>query len=127
MDPITNIQDFIKTNLRNVYRTDNYYQKLLVSPNPEKHIFKIPIEDFFLEHRNEFKVLEASTMIDDLYFYKPKLFSQIYYGTTEMWLPVLRLNNMRNITEFNKSIIKVYNKAVVKDLINIFFKREGKL
>ena len=127
MDPITNIDDFIKINKQNVYRVDNYYDKLLVSPNPEKHIFKIAIQDFFLEHKKEFKILETQEMVNELFFYKPKMFSQSYYGTTEMWLPLLRVNNMRNITEFNKTLIKVYNKTVVKDLIDIFFKREGKL
>lgn len=127
MDPVTNINDFIKLNKRNVYRTDNYYKKILLSPDASKHIFKIPIEDFFIEHKRDFQILESEEMIDELYFYKPKLFSLNYYGTTEMWLPILRVNGMKSLVDFNKSIIKVYNKTVVKDLINIFFKREGKL
>ena len=59
-------------------------------------------------------------------FYKPKMVSMELYGTTELWLSLLRVNEMTNITEFHQPLIKVYNPDQVKELITIFFKREGK-
>ena len=59
-------------------------------------------------------------------FYKPKMLSYELYGTTELWLAILRANNMKNISEFHYPIIKVYQPDRLKELIKVFFKREDK-
>ena len=50
--------------------------------------------------------------IPEAMYYNPKMLSLTLYGTTELWLGLLRVNNMKNVTEFHKPFIKIYNPYV---------------
>lgn len=126
MDAITNIYQFINRNKKTSYNLQNFYDTIFVSENPNEHIFKIPIDDLFLKYRDALKGIEKSYYVDQTYFYKPKMLSMVLYDTTEFWLALLRINGMKNVTEFNRSIIKIYDETLIKELLNIFLKREGK-
>lgn len=123
---VTYIDSYIKDSELAVMNLKNFYETLLVSDvDNRRHTIRIPINDFFLKYRSQLESSATYYNMTDNYFYKPKTLSYDLYDTTEMWLSLLRLNSMRNIIEFNKSIIKIYNPYQVKNLINIFFKREG--
>lgn len=126
MDAITNIYQFINRNKKTSYNLKNFYDTIFVAENPNEHIFKIPIDDFFLKYKDALKGIEKSYYVDQTYFYKPKMLSMVLYDTTEFWLALLRINGMKNVTEFNRSIIKIYDETLIKELLNIFLKREGK-
>ena len=122
------MDEYIKDGNLAVLSLKNFYQTILTSDiNDREHIIRIPIDDFFLKYRRELEPTIQIYNIPDMYFYKPKALSLELYGTTELWLALLRVNRMRNITEFCQSIIQIYNAGMVKELIGIFFKREGKI
>ena len=128
MPNITYIQSYIKDGQTSVIGLKNFYDTLLVTDvDNRNHIFKIPINDFFLKYRHQLEDAIQWYSVADSFIYKPKSLSLDLYGTTEMWLSLLRLNNMRNISEFYEPIIQVYSPGEVKRLINIFFKRDGKV
>lgn len=109
-------------NLRKIYDTI-----LVTEADNRNNMFRIPINDIFLKYNEQFADTIQNYALPEFYFYKPKLLSYELYGTTELWLALLRINGMRNISEFNKSIIKVYTPDQIQELIQIFFKRERKI
>ena len=123
---ITYIDKYIADGKKETLSLKNFYDTLLVGDvDDPNHVFKISIGDFFIKHRDELESIVQYYSIPQSMFYKPKTVSYELYGTTELWLSILRLNNMRNITEFHQPIIKVYNANSIKELIDIFFKRAG--
>lgn len=103
----------------------NFIESILISNQYKSHIFRMPINDIFIEHMNEFNEAVQIYQIPETMFYKPKLLSAELYGTTELWLAILRLNGMKNITEFHKPVIQIWEPGTLKQLIDVFFKREG--
>lgn len=123
---ITYIDKYVAEGKKETLSLRNFYETLLVGDvNNSDHIFKIPINDFFIKYRKELDTIVQYYSVPQSMFYKPKTVSYELYGTTELWLSILRLNGMRNITEFHQPIIKIYNANSLKELIDIFFKRAG--
>lgn len=122
----TYIDTFIEEGKENTLSIRNFYDSMLVgnSDRPD-HIIRIPISDFFVKHRDHLVDLIQIYTIGESMYYKPKTLSLQLYGTTELWLSILRLNEMKNVTEFHLPIIKIYDPNRIKDMINIFFKREN--
>ena len=125
IQPVT-VNDVIYNNNRSSYTLRNFYNTMTISNETKDDFFKIPIEDFFINHLSDFDELTEDYILSENYFYKPKSVSKILYGTTEFWLSILRLNGMKNITEFHIPLVRVYAPRVITEYINIFFKREGK-
>lgn len=124
---ITYIDQAIKDAQIDTVSMHNLYDTILVGDeNDDSNIFRIPTNDFFLKYKDELEPIKQLYQIQDTMFYKPKLVSYEIYGTTELWLAILRANNMRNTSEFHYPYINVYNPDSLKKLIKIFFKREGK-
>ena len=103
----------------------NFYSSTLLANQAKDHIIRIPIGDFFVQHMDEFRDIIQIYNIPETMFYRPKMLSLEVYGTTELWLAILRLNKMRNVTEFHKPVILLWNADSIKELINVFFKREA--
>lgn len=124
----TYIDAFIQDGKSDVISLTNLYDSVLVgsTANPD-HIFRTAFGDFFLRYHDELEGIVKYFQCPEAMFYKPKMVSAELYGTTELWLALLRVNNMRNITEFHYPLIKIYDPTALKEYINIFFKREGKL
>lgn len=123
----TYIDAYINDGQQAVLSLRNFYDTILVSnANRADHIYRVPMADFFVKHRDQLSGIVRYYSVPETMFYKPKLVSYELYDTTELWLSLLRLNDMRNTTEFHMPIIKVYEASALKELINIFFKREGK-
>lgn len=124
----TYIDSYIEEGQNSVLNLKNFYNTILTADvdNPT-HIIRIPFEDFFIKYKYHLESSIQYYRVADRYFYQPKTLSLDLYGTTELWLSLLRVNNMKNITEFHLPIIKVYNPTELKELINIIFKRENKL
>lgn len=123
---ITYIDKYISEGNKETLSLGNFYETILVGDtNNSNHIFKIPINDFFVKYKKQLDSIIRYYSISETMFYKPKTVSYELYGTTELWIALLRLNEMRNITEFHEPIIKVYDVYSLKELIDIFFKRNG--
>lgn len=122
----TYMSSYISDGHNSVLSLDNFYETILVGDiNNSNQYYRIPISDFFIKYRDELSNCIQLYALPESMFYQPKTLSYELYGTTELWLGLLRVNQMRNITEFHYPIIKVYNPDTVKKLIDIFFKREG--
>lgn len=122
----TYIDKYITDGQQSVLSLKNFYETILIGDiDKPDHIFRAPLNDFFIKHRDQLSETDQWYNVPESMFYKPKMVSYELYGTTEMWLALLRLNNMINITEFHSPMIKIYNPYSVEELISIFFKREG--
>ncbi len=128
LDNITYSDDFINEAQKSVLALKHFYDTLLITHHDKRdHIIRVPIHDFFIKYRKELESTIQWYNVPINYLYKPKTVSLELYKTTEMWLALMRLNGFINITEFDQVVIKVYNPADVRELINIFFKRERKI
>jgi len=121
------IDRYITSGQKETLSLKNFYDTILVENQfrPD-HIYRIPIDDFFLKYRAQLEPALQWYSLPESFYYKPKLLSMEQYGTTELWLAILRANGMKNITEFHYPVIKLYNSTLLKELISTFFKREGK-
>lgn len=124
---ITYMDSYINDGQKSTLSLKNIYDTMLVSNYTKDHIFRIPISDFFIKYRSQLSECIQYYTLPEMMFYKPKMLSLELYETTELWLSLLRVNDMRNITEFHLPLIKIYNPNDVKEIINIFFKREKKI
>lgn len=123
----TYIDEYINDGQQEVLSLKNFYDTILTADIDDvTHIMRIPMGDFFLKYKTQLDSIVQYYSVADRLFYQPKSVSLELYGTTELWLSLLRVNNMRNITEFHLPIIKIYNPTDIKELITILFKREGK-
>lgn len=124
----TYIDQFVIEGQQEVFTISKFYDSMLSADadNP-LHVIRIPIYDFFTRYHDQLKSAVQVYHLPTRLFYQPKALSQELYGTTELWLALLRVNNMKNIAEFQGPIINIYNPTDVKELINIFFKREKKM
>ena len=128
MPDVTYIDRYIADGQKATISMRNIYDTILVgSENNTDHIYRIGIDDFFLKYRSQLDQIVQWYNVPETVYYKPKTMSLQLYGTTELWLSILRLNNMKNITEFHYPIIKVYNPNSLRELMQIFFKREKKI
>jgi len=121
----TYMDKYIKDGNKAIVNLKHLYDTILIQyKNNEDKSFRIPYNDFFLKYRNQLADIVEYQQILQTEFYQPKTVSLRLYGTTELWLALLRINNMKNITEFHYPLIKVYNANMLKTLIDTFFKRE---
>lgn len=122
---ITYATQYVNDGKKSSISLRNLYDTMLVVDENGNKLFRVPWEDFFIKHQEQLKDCTQYQSVPQSMFYKPKTLSLELYGTTELWLSILRLNGMRNITEFHYPLIQVYNPTELMELINIFFKREG--
>lgn len=131
---VTYIDRYIIDGQKSQLSLNKFYDSMLCTNMPIadnddtiKDLFRIPVYDMFLRYRSQLEDSVVMRYIDNKYFYKPKTISLSLYGTTEMWTSILRLNKMRNVSEFTKNYIKVYDPDRVVELLQIFLKREEKI
>ena len=126
MANITYIDQYIIDGKNNTFSLKNFYDSILIGDENKESIFRVPIDDFFLKHQKELESCKQPYICPETYFYKPKALSFSIYGTTELWLSILRLNGLRSTCEFNYPVIWLYEQNRCMELIKTFFKREGK-
>ena len=61
-------------------------------------------------------IVDLELTNDELFLYKfqPKRFCLDIYNTMELWSPLLYINNMVSITEFNRKKIKVFTPQILE-------------
>lgn len=123
----TYIDEYIKEGQKDVYGLKHFYDTILLFNYDSDRIIRIPWNDFFLKYKYELEETVQLYNVPVKNFYRPKSVSYDIYQTTELWLGLMRLNNFRNITEFDQSIIRIFDPMQLKELVNIFFKREKKI
>lgn len=123
----TYIDNYINDGQKESISLKNFYNTLLTKDeNHPSHVIRIPIEDFFIKYRDQLKEYVQLYAVPQIFFYQPKSVSFQLYETTELWLALLRLNNMINVTEFHRPWIQIYDSNAIKGFMNIIFKRENR-
>jgi hypothetical protein len=126
MADITYIDQYIKDGLRDPISMGNFYDSILIGEDSSDKLFRVPLTDFFIKYHKELNEIKQMYQVPEEMFYKPKMLSYTVYGTTELWLAILRANNMKSTCDFHYPYIWMYNPDRLKDLIKTFMKREGK-
>lgn len=125
-DNVTYIDKAIEENKSDIRSLKNLYETLLVKDESKgTRFYRVPFHDFFIKYREELKPAITYYTLSEMAYYRPKSVSFELYGTTELWLALLRVNNMKNISEFCIPLIKVYDKTALFGLMDIMFQREG--
>lgn len=124
---LTYIDDFIRDSKNDITSLKNIYDTMIIQDKEKgDYFYRVAINDFFLKYRIELTDALQLFRLKEESYYKPKSVSFQLYGTTELWLSLLRANNMRSVMEFNKPVIKAYNPDRLAKYMNIFLEREGK-
>ena len=126
MADITYIDQYIKDGERDPISLSNFYDTILIGSEDNDKIFRVPLRDIFIKYHKELDKIKQMYQIPEDMYYKPKLLSLRTYGTTELWLPILRINNMKSTCDFHYPYIWMYNPDSLKELLKTFMKREGK-
>lgn len=127
MPNITYMDQYINDGNQNILSLKNLYDALYIDDADDpNNTFKVPINDFFIAHRKELQPYIKIMNLPQTHFYKPKLTSVMLYGTTELWLSILRVNGLKNVTEYHLPFIRYYDPDGLKTIINIYFKRQDK-
>lgn len=126
MPNVTYLDKFIAEGKKDIIRAENLVTSYLIANEDLSHIHRSAWDDFFLQHDEELRENLLMRRISKNEYYKPKWVSYQIYGTTELWLAILRANMMKSITEFHWPLVNVYSPLTLKRLINVYFKREDK-
>lgn len=91
--------------------------------------FKVPYLSILNKHSN---ILSKIILTKELtskeytkYAFRPKLFSDDMYGTTEFWDTILFLNNCKSVIDFRLQKVKYYDPDKFKAFIDEIFIVEG--
>lgn len=71
------------------------------------------------ELREHTKVITLSTLDHMRYDYKPWLLSHDLYGTMELWIELLDLNEMRSFSQFTEDHVIVFTNDIISILLSI--------
>jgi hypothetical protein len=61
----------------------------------------------------------TTVSLDDKYKYRPQYLCHEYYGCSDLWQLILRINNCFKITEFDMTDVKIFNLLGIKKLLDI--------
>lgn len=91
--------------------------------------FKVPYLSILNKHSNILSKIiitrELTSKEYAKYAFRPKLFSDDMYGTTEFWDTVLFLNNCKSVVDFRLQKVKYYDPDKFKAFIDEIFIVEG--
>lgn len=91
--------------------------------------FKVPYLSILNKHSNILSKIiitrELTSKEYAKYAFRPKLFSDDMYGTTEFWDTVLFLNNCKSVVDFRLQKVKYYDPDRFKAFIDEIFIVEG--
>ena len=79
----------------------------------------------YLDELSDYTVnVELSGEEQLVYFYKPKLLCYDIYGNPELYFIILLLNNMADVKEFTKPVIKMLKKEHMNTLLGLIYNAE---
>lgn len=84
------------------------------------------VNDYIEELRNACLTVELTEGQQYAYFYKPKLLCHDVYGTPEVYYVILLINDMADVKEFTKPVIKMLKKEHMSMLMSYIYNAEIK-
>lgn len=82
------------------------------------------ISDYIEELRNAAVNVELTYEQQLAYFYKPKLLCYDIYGNPELYFVILLMNDMADVKEFTKPVIKMLKKEHMSELMGYIYNTE---
>ena len=82
------------------------------------------ISDYIHELKNAAVNVELTQEQQFAYFYKPKLLCYDIYGNPELYFIILLMNDMADVKEFTKPIIKMLKKEHMSELMGYIYNAE---
>lgn len=82
------------------------------------------INDYMGELRDACVNVKLTPEQQQAYFYKPKLLCYDIYGNPELYFIILLINDMADVKEFTKPIIKMLKKEHMSMLISLIYNAE---
>ena len=83
-----------------------------------------PVSDYMDDLRNAAVTVELTSDQPLAYFYKPKLLCYDVYGNPELYFIILLMNDMADVKEFTKPIIKMLKKEHMSELMGYIYNAE---
>lgn len=126
MPNVTFIDQYISDGRKELVRQENLKTTALICDESLSSFYRTTFDDFFIQHHTELRQSLMLCRIPLEMYYRPKSVSKQIYGTVELWPALLRANDMKSIADFHYPIINVYAPMRLKQLIDVYFKRDGK-
>ncbi len=82
------------------------------------------ISDYIEELKNATVNVEFTYEQQLAYFYKPKLLCYDIYGNPELYFVILLMNDMADVKEFTKPVIKMLKKDHMSELMGYIYNSE---
>ena len=82
------------------------------------------VSDYLDELKNAAINVKLSDEQQRTYFYKPKLLCQDIYGNPELYYIILLMNDMADVKEFTKPVIKMLRKDHMNSIIGYIYDAE---
>lgn len=82
------------------------------------------ISDYVDELRNACVNVSLTVEQQHIYFYKPKLLCYDMYGNPELYFIILLINDMADVKEFTKPVVKMLRKSHMSQLLTLIYNAE---
>ena len=82
------------------------------------------INDYMYELRSACVNVELTKEQQQIYYYKPKLLCSDIYGNPELYFIILLINDMADMKEFTKPVVKMLRKKDMSALIGSIYNAE---
>lgn len=84
------------------------------------------ISDYIDELRNACVNVQLTQDQQFIYHYKPKLLCYDIYGNPELYFIILLINDMADVKEFTKPVVKMLRKSHMSELLTLIYNAEKK-
>lgn len=116
------IKDFEKYNALTPITHDKLHLKSSLNTRPNE-ILVLNSTSLYNKYANEISSILHEVELTDYeyitYRFQPKLFCYHYYGTTELWSLLLKVNNMMSVAQFDKKKIVMFSGEIFKIISEI--------
>ena len=119
----TTIEEFAESGSGVTITYSNLSFEDMVSNGTIVSVYNV-ISDYLDELREASVAVELTYEQQFTYMYKPKLLCYDMYGNPELYFILLLINDMADVKEFNKPIIKMPRKADMSNLLTLIYNAE---
>lgn len=121
----TTIEDFISSGSGVTITYYNLSFNDMLSNGTVVSVYNV-ISDYIAELREACVYVSLDLDQQFKYFYKPKLLCSDMYGNPELYFIILLINDMADVKEFTKPVIRMLNKTNMSELLTLIYNAEKK-
>ena len=121
----TPIEEFVESGSGITITYPNLSFTEIMSNNTQVSVHNV-ISDYLQELRNACVNVSLTQDQQFMYFYKPKLLCYDVYGNPELYFIILLINDMADVKEFTKPVVKMLRKSHMSELLTLIYNAEKK-